>query len=625
MTEEPTSKDYRSFTANVFSTVAFKMLEWLTPASVEEMSRRADSFQAARTSNRTTAPKDTNTPGSGSGLSQSKSLQESPLTSSKINGEAAKNGGSQLPRNTTTDKERLPKEEKTEQTVKEEHHRGPSSPMSRSAAQRRNSNAKVRTAPGPKPKRQLSIDPFASESIVDEGFPAILKSPRLNGGATDRTSRGLKTANPALTRPISQLSSAGYFDDVTLEKMPPPRTVEFKPKVGRSQMDGTRSSDSGSPKESTVASRASPSRSCSNNSVDTGEESEGDDNNVLPHALSRLNAEVVDFICDIVQEDKTAENHMLEPPSITRFHNRSARQGKPLKRKSRPGAQRPSNLRLEWKLFVEQTLFYILSDPQLAVLSFTERGQLYDSQTLWYCMLRMTRIAPKLVFHSLWMACASLFPPPESVRSLRSPTTKVFPNKETSLSNLQAGRLISICLHALIAAAPLVMTNQELYDMSRIRAHGLSLAGSGSVAEQPTSLCLQYEDCFTDELALRLARRVFSAIITRRYYDEIDETNFSHDEKASDVLTPLFSQLDFLNMDAVYILNFSFPDRAIHETRVPILLLDWARTVMLNEWNGSPEIPADGPFGGALALIDAMRKSLLIPLILEFSLTLVNR
>lgn len=605
--EEPVSKDYRSFTANVFSTVAFKMLEWLTPASVEEMSRRVDSFQASHTSNRVTVPKDVSTPASDPSLGQSKSPQESHITSSETNGGPAERRGPRLPKNTALEEEKPLKEDKA---VKEDHHHASSSPISRSGTQRRNSNAKLRTTPGPKPKRQLSIDPFASESMADETFPAILKSPRLpSGGATDRAPKGLKTASPALARPISQLSSAGFFDDVTLEKMPPPKTVEFKPKVGRFQMDGARSSDSGSPREPTVASRASSSRSCSNNSVDAAEESEEEDDRLLPQTLSRLNAEVVDFICDVVQEDRTAENHMLEPPSITKFHNRSVRHGKHLKRKSRPGPQGTSNLRLEWKIFVEQTLFYILSDPQLAILSFTERGQLYDSQTLWYCMLRMTRIAPNLVFHSLWMASASLFPPPESVRSLRSPTTKVFADEERSLSNLQAGRLISICLHALIAAAPLVATDRELYDMSRIRAHGLSLAGSGSVADQPTSLCLQYEDCFTDELALRLARRVFSAIIARRYYDEINETNLNNDEKVSDVLTPLFAQLDFLNMDAVYILNFSFPDRALHETRVPILLLDWARTVMLNEWNGSPEMPVDGALGGALALIDAMCKS----------------
>ena len=77
--EEAASKDYRSFTANVFSTVAFKMLEWLTPASIEEMSRRAESLQGSRAGSRPAALKDTSTrtgsrPGSGSVSPRSKSL-----------------------------------------------------------------------------------------------------------------------------------------------------------------------------------------------------------------------------------------------------------------------------------------------------------------------------------------------------------------------------------------------------------------------------------------------------------------------------------------------------------------------------------------------------------------------
>jgi hypothetical protein len=164
-------------------------------------------------------------------------------------------------------------------------------------------------------------------------------------------------------------------------------------------------------------------------------------------------------------------------------------------------------------------------------------------------------------------------------------------------------------LHALIAAAPLVTDSQELYDMSRIRSHGLSLAGSGAVARQPTELCLQYEDAFTDSMAMRLARRLFAAITTRRRFDALSESNMGpEDHNEQDVLVPLFSQLDFLNMDAIYVLDFSFPDRALHETRVPVLLLDWARAVMLDDWEGGPEVPADGPFGGALTLIEAMCK-----------------
>lgn len=54
--------------------------------------------------------------------------------------------------------------------------------------------------------------------------------------------------------------------------------------------------------------------------------------------------------------------------------------------------------------------------------------------------------------------------------------------------------------------------------------------------------------------------------------------------------------------------DFSFKEREIHEKRVPILLLDWARTIMLDEWQGRPDVPGDGAFGGALALVAAMRE-----------------
>ncbi|KAK3364976.1 hypothetical protein B0T24DRAFT_421196 [Lasiosphaeria ovina] len=66
---------------------------------------------------------------------------------------------------------------------------------------------------------------------------------------------------------------------------------------------------------------------------------------------------------------------MLEPPSVKRFHTGDTRQGKPLKRKSRPLNISRSDLKLEWKLFVEQSLFYILSNPELLIRSFTKKGR----------------------------------------------------------------------------------------------------------------------------------------------------------------------------------------------------------------------------------------------------------
>ncbi|KAK4160037.1 ubiquitin-protein ligase E3A [Cladorrhinum sp. PSN259] len=582
--EEPVSRDHRSFAANVFGTVAFKMLEWLTPAALEDMSQKTSGFRGETESTR-----------GNEGPEQAEAMHQ------------------HLERPRADEQDGQPpvgpvQSDNEKRDRKEDHPQRETPPAPRSTTQRRNSNAKVRTSNAPKPKRQLSVDPYSQDSLADDPYSGLLKSPRGNAGPTDKGARTLKTTSSTLSRPISQLSSAGYFDDVSLEKMPPPKAIDLRNRTARGQIDGTRSADTGSAGENGVVSGVSSDRSVSSGSTGAANpDSEAEYESILPQTVSRLNAEVVDFLCDVMQEDGTAEEHMLEPPTVTRFHTRNSAQGKPPKRKRRLTHKPSSNLRTEWKLFVEQSLFYVLSDPGLAVKSFTKKGHLYDSQTLWYCMLRMTRVAPSLVFHSLWMAAGSLFAPPKSLLAPRSPTAKLFRNGE-SLSNHEAGCLVSICLHALIAAAPLVTESRQLYDLSRIRSHGLSLAGSGSVAQQPVDLCLQYEDAFTDPFALRLARRLFTALTTRRYFDELNQSNNPDEEHEPDVLMPLFSQLDFLNMDAVYVLDFTFPDRAVHETRVPILLLDWARAVMLTSWDGCPEVPGDGPFGGALALTEAIYK-----------------
>ncbi|KAK0709468.1 hypothetical protein B0T26DRAFT_742901 [Lasiosphaeria miniovina] len=588
VSEEPVSKDYRSFAANVFGSVAFKMLEWLTPAAIEDMFRKTQDLQSGLKGGQSQASNPYSIP-----ENEPFSLPPQSLTHSSEQGHARK--------------EVREKVNKTEKGPNGDHLNHDSLPSPRSGVQRHNSNTKVLTPSGSKPKHQLSIDPFATETLGDDPYSGLLKSPRANGGPTDKSARGLKSTSSKLSLPISQLSSAGFFDDVSLEKMPPPKPVDLKPKANRTQMDGTGGSESSSPGEFVFVSRSGSSNSFQ--AVDP--ETEPEDESELPQALSKLNVEVVDFICDVIQEDGAAEKHMLEPPSIKRFHTGDTRQGKPLKRKSRPLDINRSDLKLEWKLFLEQTLFYVLSNPELLIRSFTKKGQLYDSHTLWYCMLRMTRVAPKLVFDSLWMAAASLFAPPKSLQSLRSPTAKLFPKDEESLSNTEAGRLMSICLHALIAAAPVVASKKKLDDVSRTRAQGMILGRSEftsqRLADPLLDICLQYEDAFSDDLALRLAKRLFAAISTRRYYDAMGESSYEGDgNEEPDVLAPLFSQLDFRNRDAIYICNFTLSENSLHEARVPILLLDWARMVMMSDWDGNPEVPGDGPFGGALALVETM-------------------
>jgi len=216
-------------------------------------------------------------------------------------------------------------------------------------------------------------------------------------------------------------------------------------------------------------------------------------------------------------------------------------------------------------------------------------------------MVRLIDAAPSLVFHSLWMAAASLFTVPQSLRGPLSPGTKMFSKSERSLSNVEAGYLMSICLHALIAAAPEVSDLGILYELSRLRSNGIVLAGRGTPSRVPTSLCLEYDDTFSNTLTLRLARRVFSAIIARNCFADLAKFDGMKD-KAGDfnVLKALLDQLDNLNSDAEIAHEAPIPQS------LPLLLLDWARAVLLQEWDGQAEFNPESVFAGALSLIETM-------------------
>jgi hypothetical protein len=121
---------------------------------------------------------------------------------------------------------------------------------------------------------------------------------------------------------------------------------------------------------------------------------------------------------------------------------------------------------------------------------------------------------------------------------------------------------------------------------------------------------LDYDDAFSNDLAVRLARRLFCAITARRCF-----TDRAHPAQQlegfemndCDILQPLVNQLDFLSTGSASILEFPRDERLLHETRVPTVLLDWARTVLLNEWDGRADFAMDGPFGGALSFIETLR------------------
>ncbi|KAI1504685.1 hypothetical protein F5X99DRAFT_432474 [Biscogniauxia marginata] len=603
--EKAVSKDYRSFAANVFGTVAFKMLEWLTPNNIQAMSEKVEAVSGS-SKFAGGSQDDLSSSDDGEDLSMPSTMSPYGSTPQKPPRNAANGNGepvSELPSNRRVngfDSMKSPERPIVSDT---------SNMPNRSSHSRRNSSARIRTSSASKPPAKLVIDSPVDSTVDNTG----LVSPGFQATQPEKVSKNL--VRPSSTVRTSQLSTDNLLDTIPDEQSQSPELGNRDPHIDGyySQMDGVNGEEISSNGE-TPQSVGTQDEVHETDAAVGSMEPTSELDSYLPQSLSRLNLQAVNFICDVLQEDATSERHMLEPPTITGSIRRSSSRLKTWKRKRRPQTSYPQSLKLQWKLFAEQSIFNVLSDPQAVLDSFTNRDGMVDSQTLWYCMLRLTRVAPTLVFDSLWIALAGLFAPPKPLQSSRSPTAKVFSKPQKAFSNAEAASLMSVCLHALVAAAPLVTNSRQLNDMSRIRSHGLTLTGGGAVARQPSSLCLQYEDAFTDDMALRLARRLLTVIPTRHYFDELVALDLDSDGGAAeaDVLEILLSHLE---PSAQSLINFSKAERNMHEKRVPILLLDWARAVMLHEWEGKPDVSGDGPFGGALSLIAAMyrkRQSLLL-------------
>ncbi|PNY25920.1 Ubiquitin-protein ligase E3A [Tolypocladium capitatum] len=578
MREQHVVKDYRSFAATAFGTVAFKMLEWLTPQGIEFMNKELSKVSRPDPVNRHQGPD----PAPQAAHASPPTTRHRPSAHGSQpdpTPKPAKHDDGQ-PQTTPPQPDEPPSPRKTSK-----HKRGSKGSFRAPSSSNSNRVGGLEPPPPPTGKEEPRQTP---------------KNPSLNSFHPDKRSRTARIASNVINRAVPEIPlKPAFFENVPC----------LSPAVGNVKEVDVGSSDtgdSGDDNTTRLNTKLGGGRPHTPIKTDVEEVASADDsswiNYPLPQSLRRLNVELVDFICDTFQEDHTSEKQFFGPLQASETFPRPQNGKEKLVRRCRPGHAVP---RTQWKAFNEQTIFDVLSNPRSLVQSFTKDGKLYDSHTLWYCMLRMTRVAPSLVLHSLWMAARSLFVPPESLRKVRSQTGNLFGGNMTPLSNFEAGCVMSVCLHALVAAAPCVSDSKTLYEMSRVRSLGLVVAGSGAAARQPPSMCLEYEDVFSNDVAQRLARRVFCAITARRCFAEIADCDFSVQDTGTDldVLRPLLGQLDLVSTGPVRILEFAPVERLLHETRVPTLLLDWARTVLLREWDGQPEFSSDGPFHGALSLM----------------------
>jgi hypothetical protein len=584
--DEPTTTDHRSFVQNVFGTTAFKMLEWLTPRSLEILTRPEEIAQLVKKEAPKSLPRDLVNPQSGNRKEQSE-VAFAEISSAK---------------------DRIMHEPGPVKVENEAPSPRPKPLITNAKASPVSPDSKPPSNPAP--KRTSSLNRRKKlESVENQPPKGILNIPsRTSDPSIDMTLPQFRPSNPKqkMSRQSSITSPQLHVAEITSITAGKPTSIKIITEPKRA----TRK-DEDDPREEIVPSsgvnveKIAPKTKASDLHSFKSPSS--------PQSMSYRPIELIEFLCDVLHTDRTAEKHDLEPIAVddktVKMQDRPCPYGKPRD----PGLSGPDPTahKERWRSFIEQSFFDVLSKPDSLFRSFSDSdGQLFDTHTMWYLLLRMTRVAPSIVFHSLWNAAGVLFNLPENLETIydwaKEPHNSL---SSKSLSNQDAAKVVSICLHALVAAAPLVSNARQLANMSRIRSYGLTMLGREKSSLEPAELCLAYEDAFTNELALRLARRLFASIPTRRRFTELMEVQNdvrNDGERELDVLEAVLAKLKFLDLETTPVLSFELDERDLHEKRVPTLLLDWARTVMLQDWQGSAEVSAEGAFGGALALIAAI-------------------
>jgi hypothetical protein len=614
--DQPVKKDHKSFVQNVYDTVTFKMLEWMTPSNLEAIvnSEIETSEQLGD-------------------MAKSDAMQ--PVVISKVlqtDKQGANGSGMEMATARSTTFSSCERIGTSQDAVDEQT---PPSPLS----------ADLSTP------SSTSIDmPKARRLVQDADDLKTLISPirQLNCTiADDNTERNENSRHRPGIRHIKRNGTS--YQDVqispTFKNMDEPRSPKIVRRTSQSAFDPLRLPYGEPNSRSVSVIQSGPTHNQKKHDLDFQSNGkpiepappavpdvrselqekfrESREPEAIPdvvpmksQSLSVLSIAIIEAMSDFGSHGKALDNNNLtSSPNGSTYskRRRAVRHGS----SSKPLAIIYSSSTCgQWKSFIDQSLFFVLGSPPSLLRSLTDDNKtLYDTQTLWYCMSQLMNYSMPLVIDSLWISASHLYVPPRSLWAICDWSRKSQEygiSLDAEYSDTQAAYLLSLGLHALIAAVPLIDDPIELSEIARIRAFGSSTPRSANTPSRILQSCLAYDAIFTDDLALRLARRLFASIPARRQYQymlHLSTDDPSEHPSHTDILDIILKPLSFLNIDTYPILDFLLEERQLHEKRAPLLLIDWARTILYQDWNGSAEVPVDGPFGGALALIIALCKN----------------
>ena len=364
-----------------------------------------------------------------------------------------------------------------------------------------------------------------------------------------------------------------------------------------------------------------------------------------PQTLSKLSYHVVNALHDLITSSDVVA---VEERRLRKYFNR------PSTKSHRPSDTLATLRHLEVQSYAEQSIYYVLSSPDTLLESFKDLACKYQRHRTGFCELLLhpqsideafrllLENGSTIVFHSLWQGIETLFAPPPELVPPKSPKSRAavsslaFSDNGLSkgsisnsidaqhryLTNGEACHIILICFHALVAAVPRVRAGVGLR-VRRLRALG-KIAPDSPILDpgmtRPVGDWLRCMEVFEDEMAIRLASRLVRGLATRLYFTEVMNTKgtkvkMSTDDQAQDIVALLCAYFQKCCSHGLYQtgrrdLNTSETqaqglnsDSSLAPWSMSAIVIEWLRTVMLKAWDGKEEVAKLGVMGSAVTVM----------------------
>jgi hypothetical protein len=302
--------------------------------------------------------------------------------------------------------------------------------------------------------------------------------------------------------------------------------------------------------------------------------------------------------------------------------------------------------------FLEQSIFYVLGFPEQILISFRMKSEdgirkispLPDTDLIallhTFITLHVAKLSTSIV-EALWRGLEDLFVPQPSLapsrRSRKSTSSKgSLANGDMSngsgsgshkgktfVSDIDAAHMILVGLFALSAMLP-AMSDKQWTALRQARARGNALPdfpdgelwdsdgarGDSSVGD----VTLIAYDALEDEMALRLLYRLVRAVSARLTAFEISKLrskrrNATKDSEFVALKRPHVLDLVLRTLETGGAVNTEKANRrSPHFRNIPLRLVEWVRTALIKEWNGDPLTSRGTVFGSAVLVMNALHE-----------------